>query len=86
MPALTFRIGSFFAAPLMFNAYRVSRWIKKGTLDPGTNLTGVILYLLLFFSFFGIIPLIVWIKIKDDPNLPGTGMTKLMRKGKIGNS
>lgn len=85
LPALTLGVGSFFAAPLMFNAYRVSQWVKQGTLEPRITFTGLILYLLLFTSFFGIIPLIVWLKIKDDSNLPGSGLQKLVRKGKIGN-
>ena len=84
LPALTLGFGSLFCAPLLFNAYRVSRWIKKGTLDPGVGLTGLVLYLFLFISFFAIIPLIVWVKIKDDPDMPGSGMSKLYKKGKIG--
>ena len=86
LPSLTFGIGSLFCAPLMFNAWRVSRWIKKGTLEPSPGFTGTILYLLLFISFFAIIPLIVWLKIKDDPNLPGSGFNRLLNKGKIGNA
>lgn len=86
LPALTLGIGSLFCAPLMFNAWRVSQWIKEGSLDASPGLTGVILYLLLFISFFGIIPLIVWVKIKDDPDLPGSGFNKLLKKGKIGNA
>lgn len=86
LPTLTLGVGSLFCAPLMFNAWRVSRWIKKGTLEPSPGLTGTLLYLLLFISFFGIIPLIVWVKIKDDPSLPGSGLKKLIKKGKIANS
>ena len=86
LPALTLGIGSLFCAPLMFNAWRVARWIEQGTLEPSPGLTGTLLYLLLFFSFFGIVPLIVWVKIKDDPSLPGSGLKKLLNKGKVGNS
>ena len=85
LPALTLGVGSLFCAPLMFNAWRVSRWIKKGTLEPRPGLTGTFLFLLLFISFFGIVPLIVWLSIKDNPALPGSGFKKLLRKGKVGN-
>lgn len=85
LPALTLGIGSLFCAPLLFNAFRVCAWIEQGTLEPRVGCSGVIWYLLLFLSFFGIVPLVVWLSIKDKDTLPGSGIMKLKKRGKIGN-
>lgn len=85
LPALTLGIGSLFCAPLLFNAFRVCAWIEQGTLEPKIGCSGLLLYILLFISFFGIVPIFVWNSIKNKNTVPGSGIKSLIKKGKIGN-
>ncbi len=61
---------------------------EPGLLVFGASLTSGSLFCapLLFISFFGIVPLIVWNCIKNNmETVPGSGIKKLRKKGKIGN-
>ncbi len=75
--------AGFFVLPLFMNAWTWRKIIRKKTFEPRPGLLYGFCALAMYLTFIAIIPWILWALAKR--NQWGTGIRRLIKKGKIGN-
>lgn len=75
--------AGFFVLPLFMNAWTWRKIIRKKTFEPRPGLLYGFCALAMYITFIAIIPWILWALAKR--NQWGTGIRRLIKKGKIGN-
>ncbi len=73
----------FFILPLFMNAWSWRKFIRQKTFEPRPGLLYGFCALAMYITFIAIIPWIIWGLAKR--NQWGTGLRRLIKKGKIGN-
>ena len=74
--------AGFFVLPLFMNAWTWRKIIRKKTFEPRPGLLYGFCALAMYITFIAIIPWILWALAKR--NQWGTGIRRLIKKGKIG--